>query len=120
MLAFAMAAALSAAWFLVHLVMGGKQIARPLLANTSLDPIVRDTQYLCWHLTTAGIGVQAVLSALATGLNTPAYAVAGTLLAASFAATGIAIPPAVGQRFKAMPQGWLFVPVAALGVIGLL
>jgi len=120
MLAFALAAALSTAWFLVHLFLGGKQIARPLLDNTTLAPIVRDTQYLCWHLTTAGIAVQAILFALAIVLNTPAYAVAGTLLAASFAVTGIAIPPAVGQRFKAMPQGWLFVPVAVLGVIGLL
>ncbi len=120
MVAFGIALSLSLAWFFVHLILGGRQIAAPLRQSTELHPVVRDTQYLCWHLTSAGIAVLAALFALAILLGDPAYAVAATLLAASFTAVGVLIVPPIGQTFRNMPQGWLFLPVTLLGLWGLL
>ena len=48
-------AAFAALWFVVHLILGGRQIARPLVEAQSLNPVVRHTQYLCWHFTTVAI-----------------------------------------------------------------
>ena len=113
------AGSIAAIWFLVHLFLGGKQIARPLLATTELDPVVRDVQYLCWHFTSVGIVGIAVFFVLAAIGWGEAYAVAGTFLAAGFTATGVALVVKQGAQHLAVPQGWLFLPIAALGVVGL-
>ncbi len=50
----------------VHVVMGGKDIARPLLESTELNPVVKYTHYYCWHLVTvmiAGLGAMFLLAA---------------------------------------------------------
>ena len=120
MLAYILAAATSGIWLLVHLFLGGRDVAVPLRASASLAPEVRDTAYLCWHLTSIAIGALGVAFALAALTGTAAYAILGTGMAAAFAVLGIAMVPAIGQSFRVMPQGWLFVPVAALGVWGLL
>lgn len=114
------AASLSLLWLIVHLVLGGRQIARPLRQAPDLTPVVRDTQYLCWHFTSVAIGAMAILFALAVILETPAYAVSATLLAAGFASVGIGIVVAIRGSHAVLPQGWLFVPVAALGLWGLM
>lgn len=118
-IAFASAALVSFVWFLVHLFIGGKQVARPLL-DSDLDPMVLQTQYLCWHLTSATIAIMAILFAMAVWLATPAYGVAGLVLAAGFALVGIGMVPLRGWSYKTVPQGWLFVPVVALAAFGLL
>lgn len=117
---FLTAAGLSALWFGVHLVLGGRDIAKPLLAATDLTPVVRDTQYLCWHFTSVAIAAMAgfFLWAGITGEN--AFAVSGTLLAAGFFLTGTLLTALIGARFKDLPQGWLFLPVAGLGLAGLI
>lgn len=117
-IAFASAALVSFVWFLVHLFIGGKQVARPLLMS-DLDPVVLQTQYLCWHLTSVTIAIMAILFAMAVWLATPAYGVAGLILAAGFALVGISIVPLRRWSYKTVPQGWLFVPVVALAAFGL-
>ncbi|MGD1888327.1 MAG: hypothetical protein ACFB01_14615 [Cohaesibacteraceae bacterium] len=116
---FAACALLSFAWFLVHLLMGGKEVARPLLA-ADLPDIVLQTLYLCWHFTSASIAAMAAFFAMAIWFGTPPYAVAGTLLAAAFVLVGVVIAPLKGWRYRTIPQGWLFVPIAAMGVAGLM
>lgn len=115
---FSLAAALSAAWFGVHIFLGGREVAGPLRAST-LDPLVRDVSYLCWHLTSWSIAAMALFFGLAALTGEAAYAVSGTLLAAGFVVVGIAIPRITRQTFAKMPQGWMFVPNAALGLAGL-
>lgn len=117
-IAFASAAFVSFVWFLVHLFVGGKQVARPLLTS-DLEPIVLQTLYLCWHLTSVTIAIMAILFGMAAWLAAPTYGVAGLILAAGFALVGIGVVPLRGWSYKIVPQGWLFVPVVALAALGL-
>lgn len=119
MTAFLLAGALSLLWLGVHLFVGGKEVAVPLRASADVPAPARDTAYLCWHYTSIAIGAMAVLFGLSTLTGVAAYAEIGTALAAAFAALGIAMVPRIGQTFRVMPQGWLFVPIAALGGWGL-
>lgn len=52
--------ALAATTAAIHIIAGGKEIARPLLAS-GLNEAVKLTMYACWHL----VSVALVLSALA-------------------------------------------------------
>lgn len=117
-LAFCGAALISFAWFLVHLFVGGKQVARPLLTSNQAD-LVLQTLYLCWHFTSAAIASMAILFALAAWSANTAYGVAGLILAAGFVLVGVSLVPLLGWRYAVVPQGWLFVPVAALALFGL-
>jgi len=116
---FALAGGIAALWFLVHIFLGGREIARPLLASQELHPVVRDVQYLCWHFTTVGIAGMAVFFGLAAAQANPSYAVAGTFLAAGFTVTGVFLTFKQRANHLAVPQGWLFLPIAALGMAGL-
>ena len=119
MLVFWIASGVSALWFGVHLVLGGREVAQPLLVST-LDPLPRDVLYMCWHFVSAGIGAMALFFGLAAWLGDTPYAVAGTVLAAAFTIIGVLIATTQGQSHAKMPQGWLFLPIAALGLWGLL
>ncbi|PWK60061.1 hypothetical protein [Roseicyclus mahoneyensis] len=119
MIPFTLAAALSAAWLALHLVAGGRQILRPLRLS-ALDPVVRDTHFLCWHFTSVAIGAMAVFFTLAAVSGIAAYGVAGAGLAAAFWLCGVGLVIALRQRHADLPQGWLFLPVAFLGLWGIL
>ena len=117
---FFAAGGLSALWLLVHVIMGGKEIMRPALGPSGLSPVVRDTLYICWHYTTVSIAMIAALFIWAgVSLNMTAAATA-TALATAFSLVGIGLVLRQGGRYRDLPQGWLFVPVAGLGGIGLL
>ncbi|MEL6841380.1 MAG: hypothetical protein AAFP85_19010 [Pseudomonadota bacterium] len=113
------AGALALIWLIVHLFVGGRQIARPLLTAPDLAPIVRETQYLCWHFTSVAIAAMAGLNLWAVIADDRAFAVAALILAAGFAVVGIGLVSRLGSRHSDLPQGWLFVPVAVLGLLGL-
>lgn len=108
----------AALWCLVHLFLGGREIARPLLSAGSLAPTVRHTQYLCWHFTSVTIAVMAGLFFAAAQSGVTALATAGTLLAAGFFVTGVGLVWGLGESHLRLPQGWLFLPVAGLGIAG--
>ncbi|MEM8789608.1 MAG: hypothetical protein AAGE76_15215 [Pseudomonadota bacterium] len=110
---------LAGLWFLVHVFVGGRQVARPLAQAEDLPVLVRETQYLCWHFTSVAIAGMAVFFGAALVTGAAAYALAATVLAAAFAVVGIGIVAARGGRHLTFPQGWLFVPVAVLGLLGL-
>jgi membrane protein YdbS with pleckstrin-like domain len=118
-LLFSSASALSFIWFLVHFLVGGKEVARPLLADQHLTDTVRQTLYLCWHLVSASIAAMAVFFALAVWLEAPSYAVSGLLLAVGFVAVGVTIVPLRAWRYRNLPQGWLFVPIVVMGTVAL-
>ena len=109
------AAALSLLWALVHLFAGGKDVARPLRDDRTLDPVVRHTQYICWHFVTVTLFAMALFFALAILTENLAFSIAGTILSAGFALIGIALVPMIGASYAKVPLGWLFVPVAILG-----
>ncbi len=117
---FAAAGGIAALWLVVHLILGGKEVERPLRASTVLDPVLRDTLHLCWHCVTVTVAIMAVLFLLAVLTSRADFALAGTILAGGFSLVGIALAPAVGAHFRDLPQGWLFLPIAVLGMAGLL
>ncbi|WP_299685865.1 hypothetical protein [uncultured Tateyamaria sp.] len=117
---FLSAGALSALWLVVHVIVGGRQIARPLVSATALSPVVRHTQYLCWHFTTVAIACMAGFFLWAAHAGDATLAAAGTALATGFFLVGVALVPVVRETYSRLPQGWLFLPVALLGLTGLM
>lgn len=115
---FLAAGGLSALWLVVHLFAGGPQIAKPLRETQELDSVARDTLYLCWHFTSVAIACMAGLFFWAALADSLAFATAGSVLATGFAVIGISLVIKVGGNHMQLPQGWLFVPVAALGLVG--
>lgn len=51
------AAMISAVTFVVHTFMGGKFVARPLLADKNLPKASKWLNYYCWHNTTVMIAI---------------------------------------------------------------
>lgn len=118
-LLFATAGGLAAIWFSVHLFLGGRQIARPLITATALDPIVRHTQYLCWHFTSVAIACMSAFFVWAAVSGDAIMAIAGTTLALGFFVVGVGVVMSMQEDHTKLPQGWLFLPVALLGIFGL-
>ena len=108
------AATLSFVWCAVHLFVGGRQVARPLRDHADLDHTVMATMWMCWHMVTASLFLMGTFFVMGLVVDRT-YMGAGTLLAAAIAVAGLMAPFALKTTFKVLPQGWLFVPVAALG-----
>lgn len=117
---FLSAGVLALVWLFVHLLLGGREIVAPAFAEDRIDPLVRDTLYICWHFTSVGILTMAVLFFLAAIGSRDLFAIVGTGLATGFVVAGIIVQSVVGQPIKKLPQGWLFLPIALLGGIGVL
>ncbi|PTX55457.1 hypothetical protein C8N43_0094 [Litoreibacter ponti] len=116
---FGAAGGIAAIWLIVHVFVGGREIARPFVAATELAPVVKHTQYLCWHFTTVAIACMAAFFGIASMTGLAAYAVAATALALGFCVVGIGLVAVLGEAHTRLPQGWLFLPVAGLGLAGL-
>lgn len=110
------AAALSGIWWAVHTFIGGREVAAPL-KSSDLPVIVRATAWLCWHLVTAVLAILTLLFAGAALFDMPGMTLAATLLVAGISVAGVLAAPALSVSYKVLPQGWLFVPVAALGAL---
>lgn len=102
-----------------HLVLGGRLVARPLLAS-ELRPHAKLTAYYCWHL------VSAALALMAAGLAWGAFAseareaaIGATALAAAFMGVNVVQNLAMRLSFARHPQGVFFLVVTALAVVGL-
>lgn len=112
---------LSALWTLIHIFAGGPGVARPLLKASDLEKSPKYVAYFCWHLVSISLATMSVLflwPALWGGSTD--LAVVGSVMALLFAAWGIGLGQfsAANLTFADLPQGWLFVPVAALGFWG--
>lgn len=117
---FIAAAGASLATALVHIVAGGRFIARPLLASTDLREVPKYTQYYCWHI------VSIVLLTMALGYaycgfdpQASALAVVLTGLAAAFALWCALLIAWKRLSPIRMLQWMLFLPIALLGLAGL-
>ncbi len=118
-LASGVLAALTAA---IHLIAGGKEIARPLLEST-LTEQVKLTLYACWHL----VSVALVLSSVTLLVNGAGLFVSDWTIAfisvlwllfgvVFLAVTLLKAKPSGLLRF---PQWALLIPVGALGLWGI-
>lgn len=116
---FASAGGLAAIWLTVHLFLGGREIARPLIHATALDPLVRHTQYLCWHFTSVAIACMSAFFVWAAVSGDQIIAIAGIALALGFFVVGVGLVMSMQEDHRKLPQGWLFLPVALLGILGL-
>ena len=105
--------------FLIHTVLGGREIARPLLQTSGLDPATKYVSYYCWHIVSIVLLANAMMFAAGSWRpDSLDVAWTATFLAAGFCILGLIVPPAMGQSYKLMPQGWLFLPVSLLGILG--
>lgn len=113
------AAGLSAVVCLIHTFAGGRIIAVPLLKARDLHPVPKYVTYYCWHIVTIVLAMIAVMFAIA-GFRTESLDLgwAATALTAAFCLLGLAVPPLKKQKYTHMPQGWLFLPVVVLGILG--
>jgi hypothetical protein len=115
----AAAAAVAFATFLIHTVIGGREIARPLLAARDLSRIPRLTAYYCWHMVTILLfGMSAALGWAALHANTP-LVVLITALALGFTALSLALVVTYRVRPWYLPQWSLFAVIAVLAGLGL-
>jgi len=113
------AAAISFAWFWVHLIIGGRDVGRPLRDGSEMNSTVRAIAWYCWHLTSILIIALALMLAAGAYYENSGLIWAGFLIALAMSALGIWTARFLKQSYKDMPQGWLFVPIAVLSGIAL-
>ena len=114
-------AALALAVACIHLFLGGREIARPLLASRDMAEPVRLTHYHCWHLVTI------TLFALAAAFGWAAWdaaawelALFATAISALFCIWGLALVVSRRQRHMHMPQWILFAVLTVVGALALI
>ncbi|MBH5397551.1 hypothetical protein HZZ13_07055 [Bradyrhizobium sp. CNPSo 4010] len=116
---FAAAAILSAGICGLHVVMGGREAARPLLAASGLDHVAKFTNYYCWHLVTIVIGALGAAFAYsswqASAVDIAQFATAIALL---FALWSVAMIVRFRLSPIQFPQWALFILIALLGLAG--
>ena len=116
---FVAAAGLSAITCLIHIVGGGRQVARPLLAATELDRTVKFLNYYCWHLVTITIGALAAAFAYSSRAGAAAdLALFATGTAFLFALWSLGMIAKFRLPPMQFPQWVLFIPIALLGLAG--
>lgn len=110
--AYAVAAVAAALTCGIHLIVGGRELVRPLLASRELPRIVVLSHYYCWHL------VSIALALIATGLALAAWdpawrslGVAATLAAALFGALNLAYALCFRLTPRYLPQWLLFAAI---------
>lgn len=114
------AALLAGGITLTHLILGGREIARPLLAAEGLRGVPKYTLYYCWHLvslTLAAMALAFLLAALSEAhrpLGTFATAGAALFCLLCLGINWRFTRPALGH-----PQWAMFLPVALIGAYGL-
>lgn len=110
---------LAAAMTMIHIAVGGRLIARPLL-ESDLDLLPRLTLYLCWHGITIVLGGMAALYADALFWRQSADSVwLASGLAATFFVLGWGYIAAFGLSPLQLPQWIVFGPMAICGALGL-
>ena len=102
---------------LIHLILGGRDIAKPLLEADHPSPVVIFTHYYCWHI------VSMTLFALAAAFGFAAFAADAlilarfaTLLTIGFCIWGFALVLWKKQSHAQMPQWILFVVTSAAAI----
>jgi len=106
---------------LTHVILGGREIARPLLNARDMHDVARYTNYFCWHMVTIVLFGQAAAFAWAA-VYPDGYelAVAATMLSVLFTLWNLGLVFWKGQSLILMPQWMLFIAVTIPGVWGAL
>jgi hypothetical protein len=116
----ALAAVLAAATTLIHAILGGREIATPLLAAERLHAVPKFTLYYCWHLVTIVLAALALAFGLvATGLGSRDLALFATVGAVLFCLWSLGMVGLFRLRIAHFPQWALFAAIAISGTIGL-
>jgi hypothetical protein len=116
----ALAALLAAATTLIHAILGGREIATPLLAAERLHAVPKFTLYYCWHLVTIVLAALALAFGLvAIGLGSRDLALFATVGAALFCLWSLGMVGLFRLRIAQFPQWALFAAIAISGTIGL-
>ena len=116
----ALAAAFAAATTLIHIVLGGRFVAAPLLAAERLHAVPKFTMYYCWHLVTIMLAALALAFGLAaTGQGSRDLALFATAGAALFCLWSLGMIGLFRLRIAHFPQWALFAAITVSGTIGL-
>ncbi len=114
---FLLPALISALIAAAHILVGGREVARPLLQGQSLAEVVTLTHYYCWHLVSATlIGIAAAFAYAALEADGYVLAVFGTIYAGVFCLWGLVLVLWKRQRHVDMPQWVLFAVLTASGL----
>ncbi len=117
---FIAAGILSIICVLLHLIIGGRLAARPLLASKELGRRAKYTNYYCWHLVTISIAAMGAMFFWAGFGAAWELALMTSLVAALFCLWSIGIVIINKGRLWVFPQWALFAPIVAVGLKGLL
>lgn len=117
MMAFWIPAIFAASIAVIHIVAGGREIARPLLHQGTLSPSVTLTHYYCWHMATISlIGLAGCYAYAAVSQDGRILAAFATLIAFAFCIWGFILVLWKRQRHRDMPQWVLFLGLTASGI----
>jgi len=113
---FLLPAAVAALIAAIHFFAGGREVARPLLRQGTLPPVVTLTHYYCWHLVTITLlGLACAFGYASLAPDGRVLAVFATIAAGLFAVWGLVLVIWQAQRHRDMPQWILFAVLAASG-----
>ena len=116
----ALAAVLAAITTLIHVILGGRYVATPLLATERLHAVPKFTMYYCWHLVTIVLAALALAFGLvATGRASRDLALFATAGAALFCLWSLGMIGLFRLRIAHFPQWLLFATITVSGMIGL-
>ncbi|RKR04070.1 hypothetical protein [Maricaulis maris] len=107
--------------FLIHTFAGGREVARPLLADTHLPPASKWLNYYCWHITTVLLAAMTIAFA-ATALD-PRFAAFPLLLgplALCLSGLSAIIAMKAGIAPLRLPSTSLFALTGALGIAAII
>jgi hypothetical protein len=119
---FLLAASLTAmATFSVHVFIGGRFVAAPLLADTALPKAAKWLAFMCWHFTSIYLFglIGAYAWAGVTGTGRPMITLL-TLLNAGFCAMSMTAARMGGIAPWRFPSTTLFALLAGLGALALI
>lgn len=113
------AALATSATFLIHVLIGGREFAAPLL-RSELPSAVRHTLYYAWHLVSASLALMAGAFAwAAVASEARAAAIIATAMAGMFLGVNLLQTLAMRLSFAQHPQWVFFLTVTLLGGAGL-
>lgn len=119
MIAYWLAALVLLALIVVHLTIGERDVARPLLNSGAFAPDVIVVLFLCWHVVTlVMVSAMAAYVAAAVSPQYEDFALSATMVIGLLALWSFAVVVWKRQRHRVMPQWIAFGVVAILGLAG--